>query len=1263
MVLIGLLVATNVSSANKEWIDVTQRYITNPGYDDNQTDGWTWTNSGNCNTRCECMEVWNGTFDIHQTIKDAPQGKYRLSVQAYFRTGDNNWAYQDYVNHQENITAYLYADKTEQKLVSVYSASMTQDIGNCFESDGKYFPNGMESARIFFDNGKYWNTIEFEAGGDFDIGLKCSEQNYSSWAIWDNWKLVYYGEMIKVSAIQIKADKTEMVVGETTDATAAITPVNATFTQLDWSSSNELVATVDENGHITTIGAGTATITASATDGSGVRGTLTITVINNKATEGSLIINEIMASNVDEYLSPAFNFDGWMELYNPTDKAVELAGLQLSDPDNGEGPWTMPQSMGVVPAKGYRVVWFDSNDIASTNAPFKLDTDGGSIVITDETGNEIVSQQYPASMERVSYARTTDGTGDWALTATATPGASNNGIKTVSIQLAAPVVDQPSQLFNGQLSVQVTIPANATLYYTNDGTLPSPTNGHQSSTGNFTVNASTVYRFRLFADDRLPSPVTSRTYILNDKDYTLPVIAVVTDPDFLYSKEYGVFEKGPNGRPGNGQSEKCNWNMDWERPVNFSYLTSNGKMVLNQDVNLEVCGGWSRAWSPRPFKLKGNKELGGDKNLLYPFFDQKPHIRNRTLQIRNGGNDNQCRFKDPSLQTIIGTSGIDVDYQSYQPVHEFINGKYIGVLNMREPNNKHYVYANYGWDDDVIDQFEMSPDSGYVQKCGTAEAFNHLVDLSENASNADTYAEIRNLLDVDAYANYMAAEMYLGNWDWPQNNVKGFRYRDGGKFRFVIFDLDGSFSTDSPFTTFFDKERYKFDVLYPSGQRITADIRFVTLFKNMLKNDVFRRQFIDAYCLMGGSVYEKTRATAIIDELLTRVEPAMSLETISSWGGSQPNSAKGTANDVKNRLNNRLSTATTALKNYAAFGLRNVSSQRVTLGSDTKGATILVNGQAVPTGKFDGNLFVPVTLQAIAPAGYVFSGWKNQNGTVLSKNADMSLPTGTVSLTACFTPLSDADKQAQGITPIRINEVSGANDSYIDEYGKKGDWLELYNTTDEDIDVEGMYLTDNLDKPTKYQITKGNTKAQTVIPAHGYLIVWCDNKRATTDNGLHASFKISDDGGKLQLMAADKSWTDVITYSAHDANTTIVRYPDGTSDVYATNVPTIGRSNVKTSYMTAVSQKGEETGIATYTATDNHLTMRYVTPHIILHSEDANAVDCAIYTADGRQVMQTSVSFDNSETVRVDVSHLSPGFYVARAKDHQGRHISCKFMR
>ena len=43
-------------------------------------------------------------------------------------------------------------------------------------------------------------------------------------------------------------------------------------------------------------------------------------------TSGSLIINEIMSANVDQYFSPTVNFDGWVELYNPSDTEVRHPG-------------------------------------------------------------------------------------------------------------------------------------------------------------------------------------------------------------------------------------------------------------------------------------------------------------------------------------------------------------------------------------------------------------------------------------------------------------------------------------------------------------------------------------------------------------------------------------------------------------------------------------------------------------------------------------------------------------------------------------------------------------------------------------------------------------------------------------------------------------------------------------------------------------------------------------------------------------------------
>ena len=1248
--------ASPVSPDGKTWIDMTDLLLTNPGFTNNDKSGWDWTcDAQSQNADWDCMEFWSGTFNISQLIKNGPQGKYRLSVQAFYRCQDNDEGYNNYKNGTEEITGYLYGANSEQKLVSVYSQTISSEGNGRWSpwwSNEKY-PNSMQAARDAFDEGLYWNTLEFEAGGDFRIGLKCESNIWSNWCIFDNFRLEYYGDMVKVSSISVEADKKELIIGETATATATTSPANATFTWVEWSSSNENVAVIDQAGVITGKSMGTATITATALDGSGTKGTMTITVGRNPATPNSLIINEIMAANVDEYISPAFNFDGWIELYNPTNRPVELYGLKLSDPANGEGPWTMPQVMGIIPANAYRVIWFDSADLRPDQVPFKLDTDGGTILFTDENDNVIASQEYPAALERISFARATDGTGDWGYTSTPTPGASNNGITLLTKQLAAPVVDQPSQLFNGSLTINVTIPGGCTLRYTTDGTLPTLQNGQTSTSGQFTISSTSNYRFRLFNSELLPSRVTTRSYILRDKDYYLPVVAVVTDPDFLYSTEIGVFEKGPNGRPGNGQDANCNWNMNWERPVNFSYIDANGDMVLNQDVNLEMCGGWSRAWTPHSFKLKGSKEMGGEKNLPYPFFEQKPYIRNRTLQIRNGGNDNYARFKDPAIQVILERSGIDIDCQGYQPVHEFINGNYIGVLNVREPNNKHYVYANYGWDEDEIDQFEMSPDSGYVQKCGTPDAFNELVDvLSPDAANAQTYEEICRVLDIDEFINYMAAQMYLGGTDYPQNNVKAYRYRDGGRFRFVIFDLDFAFNTSDQFNVFFNKEDYWFDQLRPASLgRIHDRIRLVTLFKNMLQNEDFRRRFIDTYCIMGGSVFESSRCESIIDELLARVQPAMRLNG---------ESASSKASEIKSNFRNRLSSAINTLKNYRTFNLSSTTARQVTLSSDVEGAKLYINGIEVPTNTFNGKLFAPAKLKAVAPAGYYFYTWR-KDGVPYSSKEEIDLPESDINLTAHFLAFSDAKKKQAGITPVRINEVSGSNDSFVDEYYKKGDWVELYNTTDLPIDVEGMYLSDNESKPTKYQITKGNTKAQTIIPAKGHLLVWCD-KRETTDNGLHASFKIDGDGGQLILTAADKSWSDTFIYGAHDANTTIGRYPDGAAEVYTMNVATIAKTNRQSSYMTPVDQTISTNIETPLIAAANGLRVIYGNLQVLVKSDEDGIATVNIFNANGMLMEQTTVSIKGGRA-RLDVSHLTPGLYITRAIDANGTNVSCKFRK
>ena len=1093
-----------------------------------------------------------------------------------------------------------------------------------------------------------------------------------------------------------------------------------------------------------------------------------------------LAINELMASNVGEAMSPAINFDSWIELYNPSDQAVSLAGMYLSDNAENLKRWQMPADIGEVPAKGFKVVWLGSDEIRADQAPFKLDCDGGTIILSDGSSNIIASQTYPEAISHTAWARKTDGGDEWGWTADCTPGESNATAKFAEKRLAPPVVSEGSKLFNGSFSFKVDIPEGARLMYTNDGSMPKPPvpegqevnpwtqwvkngdcegtdasslvsrNGNSTSNvkritdgagvegsrgvkvhsvanaandwttrffvytpdhvwqtgeqfrfrmkvradkaarikafaqkkpgedivktewnwggnntstpvsmldgtysvttewkeitcegvitsdqadeqwswgggggwggwgnqtvsyslqtiafnlniakdsdndfyfddisweslpldseveptkeskdGQFDVASTTNFTFRLYQDGYLPSVPVTRSFIQTTNKYTLPVISIVGDKKFFTDPKIG-FDcdgDGTNGKTGNGQDYPRNYNMDWDRPANFSLISPDGEMLFNQDVNICVSGGWTRSQAHRSFKLKSNKIFDGQNKLDYPFFPQKPYIRSKVLLVRNGGNDiwtHNARFMDPALETIIQRSGIDLDVQSYVPIIEYVNGELRGVLNLREPNNDKFAYANWGYDDEELDAFE-----NMVIKNGDDEAINRIFELGRNATDDAAYEELKSLLDIDEFTNYMAVTMFLDNDDWPNNNIKAYRSRLDGRYRFVSFDLDYAFALRN-----FNKDNddpFKYFVRFKDADKVYDESNFnreiVRLLLNLLGRDDYRRKFIDTFCIIGGSVFEPKRAGNIVDELLAVVQPMCQLMRQQGINdGTEPNRAAST---IKNKLNGRSKKMAGHLKNFS-YAKLSTTAQAVTLTADAEGATLLINGLEVPYADFNGHLFAPVELTAKAPAGYRFAGWKKGSETY-SASETVSLPTdATVSLTATFKPLTDDELKAQAITPVRINEVGADNGIYVNEYFKRNDWVELYNTTDDPVDVEGMYLTDNPEKPTKYQISKESTNANTVIPPHGYLIIWCD--KLETKEQLHAPFKLAAEGDELQLTAADESWTDRFVYAEMKADQTAGRYPDGYGDVYTMNVPTIARANIMSSYAVPVEQ-------------------------------------------------------------------------------------------
>ena len=95
----------------------------------------------------------------------------------------------------------------------------------------------------------------------------------------------YFGSIVEmnyqpilVESIELNPSTAELMEGETLQLTASVLPVNASNKTIAWSSSNQAIATVDNNGLVTAIGAGTATIAATAIDGTNLSASCIVTV-------------------------------------------------------------------------------------------------------------------------------------------------------------------------------------------------------------------------------------------------------------------------------------------------------------------------------------------------------------------------------------------------------------------------------------------------------------------------------------------------------------------------------------------------------------------------------------------------------------------------------------------------------------------------------------------------------------------------------------------------------------------------------------------------------------------------------------------------------------------------------------------------------------------------------------------------------------------------------------------------------------------------
>ncbi|HUT29503.1 MAG TPA: lamin tail domain-containing protein [Sedimentisphaerales bacterium] len=157
-------------------------------------------------------------------------------------------------------------------------------------------------------------------------------------------------------------------------------------------------------------------------------------------------------------------------------------------------------------------------------------------------------------------------------------------------------------------------------------------------------------------------------------------------------------------------------------------------------------------------------------------------------------------------------------------------------------------------------------------------------------------------------------------------------------------------------------------------------------------------------------------------------------------------------------------------------------------------------------------------------------------------------------------------------SPIVINELMAANrrtqtdpDEPCEDPNVScayPDWVELYNLWETAISLEGMYLTDDLAIPTRWQIPVGVT-----IEGRGYLVFWADND---VDQGdTHTNFRLDAGGEVIALFGSDgQTLIDIVDFrdQPQTEDVSYGRFPDGSDnrrqfDMCTDPHPTPGQAN------------------------------------------------------------------------------------------------------
>ena len=595
---------------------------------------------------------------------------------------------------------------------------------------------------------------------------------------------------------------------------------------------------------------------------------------------------------------------------------------------------------------------------------------------------------------------------------------SSSGLKDYDDNHKAKETFLPKAGFYKNLTIDPPTPQKGgQIKCTFDGSFPTQNSEQITQPKQITQNS--VVRCSEFVNG-LPADTTTQTYFINE-NVSIPVVALTVNHHDMFDSSAGLYATGDLNQGGQGQwsfdiggddtnnpkcTEPCrqaNFWKDDELPVHVEYFekgSSTTEKTWEIDAGISIIGNYSRYKPKKSVAIKMDNDDYGDKVLKYSFFKTRPEAKKmKSFNLRNNGNRFWTDyFGDPMLVSLM--EGTDVDYQRSLQVVVFYNGEYFGIHDLRERLNRSYVETNYGIDSKSINVVKncANGDNGCVNgwaPSGTngasstefGQLTNSITSGNFAGENNQSYAQIKEKLNVNSFAQYMVAEMYIHNGDWPNNNIRAWGSpQNGYPFKFMIFDVDHGYGFTPGIMGFDTESQNMFQWVLGSatmdnGQGNAqqpgeqnpgqgqwpgmgggigggwgfgggANTTIGNMLKKLLENPEFKRLFINQACILLNDYLTYEKVQQAIKKQMDMLPSSERSRDEQRWPRNQAKynwSPEGA--DILRFAQTRTETFRQELATY--FGLQG----EATVSISANGGTVLVDGMKLPSTSYQGKFF------------------------------------------------------------------------------------------------------------------------------------------------------------------------------------------------------------------------------------------------------------------------------------------------------------------